>query len=88
MKDTQIGYCLELPSMDEPLDVLINVTYFHHSKGDKGSRDSDWDFHGYYEVEFNLLHEDGTPAPELDKLLTDVDTKHIEVTVFEYMSED
>jgi hypothetical protein len=51
------------------IECLVNVTHFHHQPADRSCTDSDMDYRGFTEVEFGLLHLDGTPAPELEELM-------------------
>ena len=87
MKPVQIEYTLDAAQLEEPVEVLINVTYFHDSPPNRRSWDSDVDYHGYCEIVFNLLHADGTPAPELDAMLTKAEIKDIEQAVVNEMTE-
>jgi len=43
--------------------------------------DSDWDYAGYTEIEFNVLDRRGRPAPWLARKLTDADTARIEMQI-------
>lgn len=88
MKPYRIEYTLDAAELEEPVDVLLNVTYFHETKPNRSSWDSDMDYYGYCEVEFNILHADGTPAPELDAMLSKADIADIEETIIEEMAEE
>jgi len=87
MKPVQIEYTLDAAQLQEPVDVLINVTYFHESPPNRNSWDSDVDYHGYCEITFNILHADGTPAPELDAILSKAEIQDIEELVQSEMTE-
>lgn len=39
---------------------------------------SDWDYHGYSEVEFDVYDRTGYPAPWLERKMTDEDRSRIE----------
>ena len=88
MKPVQIEYTLDAAQLEQPVDVILNVTYFHETKPNRSSWDSDMDYHGYCEVEFNVLHADGTPAPELDAMLSKAEIKYVEEKIIEEMSEE
>lgn len=87
MTPTKIDYLLDLPDFDEPMEVIINVTYFHETKPNRDSWDSDLDYNGYYETDFDILLADGTPAPELYKKLSKNAKWDIEITIHEAMTE-
>jgi hypothetical protein len=87
MKPVQIEYTLDAAQLEQPVDVLINVTYFHESPPNRSSRDSDLDYHGCYSIQFNLLHADGTPAPELDAMINKAEVQDIEQAVLNEMTE-
>lgn len=84
----KIPYTLDITQLEEPLEVILNVTYFHNSKPTRSSRDSDMDYYGYYEVEFNILYKDGSPAPELDAMLTAAEEDDIKLAIYEEMCEE
>jgi hypothetical protein len=88
MKPVQIEYTLDAAELEQPVEVLINVTYFHETPPNRRTWDSDVDYHGYYEITFNILHADGTPAPELDAIITKEEVQDIEQAVLNEMSED
>ena len=88
MKPVQIEYTLDAAQLEQPVDVLINVTYFHESPPNRRSWDSDMDYYGYHSIEFNILHADGTPAPELDAMITKAEIEDIEQAVLNEMSEE
>jgi hypothetical protein len=88
MKPVQIEYTLDAAQLEQPVDVILNVTYFHETKPNRRSWDSDMDYYGYCEVEFNILNADGTPAPELDAMLSKAEIKYVEEKIIEEMSEE
>jgi hypothetical protein len=49
------------------IPCIANVTLFNHVKPNYNSWASDMDYHGYTEIEFNLLDRKGYPAPWLEK---------------------
>lgn len=88
MKPVQIEYTLDAAQLEQPVDVILNVTYFHETRPNRRSWDSDLDYYGYCEVEFNILHADGTPAPELDAMLTKAEIAYIESEIIEELCEE
>lgn len=52
----------------------IGVTYFHYQPPWRGSAqtcDSDWDYYGYTELEYDVLDRRGRPAAWLEKKIDD-----------------
>lgn len=52
----------------------IGVTYFHYQPPWRGSSqtcDSDWDYYGYTELEYDVLDRRGRPAAWLEKKIDD-----------------
>ena len=52
----------------------IGVTYFHYQPPWRGSAqtcDSDWDYYGYTELEYDVLDRRGRPATWLEKKIDD-----------------
>ena len=52
----------------------IGVTYFHYQPPWRGSAqtcDSDWDYYGYTELEYDVLDRRGRPAAWLEKKMDD-----------------
>jgi hypothetical protein len=88
MVATQIEYTLDLAQLDDRVEVLLNVTDFHYHKPNRNSRDSDYDYHGWSEISYDILHLDGTPAPELEALLSKADKEDIEIKIIEEMGDD
>ncbi len=56
-------------------------------KGSALTAPSDMDYHGYTEVEFDLLDRRGRPAPWLEAKLTSKETEKIEEQIIEYFSQ-
>jgi hypothetical protein len=46
---------------------ILGVRYYLVLPPDRYCRDSDVDFYGYREIDFDVLHEDGSPWPEADE---------------------
>lgn len=67
----------------------IEVTYFHHQPPWPGSPhtcDSDMDYYGYTELEYNVLDRNGRRAEWLEKKLTKDDESQIEQMAKELLS--
>ena len=80
-----------LPSKVAGIPCLINVTYLHIQKPWRGSPhtcDSDLDFYGYEEVEFEVCDQRGRYAEWLEKKMTADDVERIKCQVVEFASND
>ena len=87
MKPVQIEYTLDISALEEPIEVIISVNYFHEQKANRHCRDSDWDYHGYIEVDFDII-VDGKASRELWNALTPREREEIEIAIHEEMSEE
>ena len=87
MKPVQIEYTLDISALQEPIEVIISVNYFHEQKANRYCRDSDWDYHGYIEVDFDII-VDGKVSRELWDALTPREREDIEIAIHEEMSEE
>lgn len=70
------------------IPCVIGVTYFHHQPPWRGSAhtcDSDWDYYGYTEMDFDVLDRRGRKAEWLERKMTDDDRTEIENTAKELM---
>ena len=66
----------------------IGVTYFHYQPPWRGSAhtcDSDLDYYGCHELEYDVLDRRGRPAAWLERKLTDRERSRIDDEVFEHM---
>jgi hypothetical protein len=86
MKPVQIEYTLDILALEEPIEVILSVNYFHETKADRSCRDSDWDYHGYIEVDFDII-VDGKVSREMWNKLTSRELEEIEIAIHEEMSE-
>lgn len=69
----------------------IGVTYFHYQPPWRGSAqtcDSDWDYHGYTELEFEVLDRRGRRAEWLERKMNDDDETEIKLAAMEMMGYD
>ena len=55
----------------------VEVTHYHRQKANDQADNPD-DYHGYVEVEFDVLDRRGRPAPWLEKKLSADDNRRIE----------
>lgn len=72
---------------EEEVDCLLGVTHIIVKNPDYSCRDSDVDYYGFREVEFDVLHMDKTPAPEIKALANKWDRKRWEEQIYEHYSE-
>jgi hypothetical protein len=69
------------------LDCLLAVTHIIVKRPDYSCRDSDVDYYGFRELEFDVLHMDKTPAPEILALATRWDRERWEEQIYGQYSE-
>ncbi len=63
------------------IPALAGVTHYCHQAPFRGSPyrcDSDWDYLGYEEIEWEILDRRGRPAPWLDRKLSPADRAGID----------
>lgn len=61
------AYLAEIEARAAGLPCLLGVTHYFERSPDHGSRDSDMDYRGFVEVEWELLDRRGNPASWLMK---------------------
>lgn len=84
-------YLAEFEHRIAGIPCTIAVIYFHHQRPHGGSAhtcDSDVDWYGYTEMEFDVLDRKGYLANWLEKKMTDDDRIEIESTAMELMGHD
>jgi len=64
------------------LDCLLAVTHIIIKKPNYSCRDSDVDYYGFRELEFDVLHMDKTPAPEILAKATKWDRERWEEQIY------
>jgi hypothetical protein len=69
------------------IPCLIGIGYYNKVKGNPYTWDSDMDYYGYEEMEWEVLDRKGYSAKWLEKKLTDNITNRIETEISEYMKE-
>jgi hypothetical protein len=87
MKPVETEYTLDISALQEPIDVMLRVNYFHETKPNRSCRDSDWDYYGHIEVDFDIV-VDGKVSRELWDKLTPKELEAIEIAITEEMSEE
>ena len=66
----------------------IGVTYFHYQPPWRGSAhtcDSDWDYYGYHELEYDVLDRRGRKAEWLERKMDDGIRSEIESQALELL---
>jgi hypothetical protein len=76
-------YIAEIETRVAGIPCIVGVTHFESVAGDSRA-DSDWDYYGYTEAEFEVLDRRGRPAPWLAKKLSSSDESRIEEEIAEY----
>lgn len=70
------------------IPAMIGVTYFHYQPPWRGSAhtcDSDWDYYGYTEMEYDVLDRRGRPAAWLERKLDDETRTEIQLQALELL---
>ena len=80
-----MSYIAEIETRVAGIPCIVGVTHFESVAGDSRA-DSDWDYYGYTEAEFEVLDRRGRPAPWLANKLTDKEESRIEVEIAEYFN--
>jgi hypothetical protein len=86
MKPVQIEYTLDISALEEPIEVILSVTYFHEQKADRSCRDSDWDYYGYVEIDYDII-VNGEVSRELWNKLLPAEDEEIKIKIHEEMTE-
>lgn len=69
------------------IPCLLGVTYFYKQNPDYNCKDSDMDYYGYTEMEYDILDRKGYPAAWLEKKVTDKDTEKMEQDIIDYFQD-
>ena len=75
-----ITYLEQVPVRARGIPALAGITYYDYQAPLRGSPyrcDSDWDYYGCEEIEWELLDRRGCPAPWLDRKLSPADREEI-----------
>jgi hypothetical protein len=82
-----MSYIAEIETRIAGIPCIVGVTHFESVKGSYSYHaDSDWDYHGYTECEFEVLDRRGRKAAWLERKLTDEITSEIESEIAEYFN--
>lgn len=76
-------YIAEIKTRVAGIPCIIGVTEYNSVAGDSRA-DSDWDYNGYTDCEWEVLDRRGRPAPWLTKKVTDEDEAEIEKEIEKY----
>jgi hypothetical protein len=83
-----MSYIAEIESRVAGIPCIIGVTYFDSEEGSYSYHaDSDVDYYGYTECEFDVLDRRGRKAAWLERKLTAKDTDRIESEIAEYLND-
>jgi hypothetical protein len=81
------NYIAEIETRVAGIPCLIGVTHYEAVNGSYAyNADSDWDYEGYTESEWEVLDSRGRPAPWLTKKLTSKIESEIEQEIAEYFN--
>jgi hypothetical protein len=78
-------YLAEIETRIAGIPCIVGVTYFDRH-GACRHADSDMDYRGYVEVEWEVLDRRGRPAPWLSRKVTDDISDDIDAKVVEYFA--
>lgn len=82
---------MEVEVRIQGIPAIAKVTHFLKVKPHRGSPqtcDSDWDYYGYTEIEFDVLDRKGYPAAWLERKMTREDEENIKIAIQEEMTSD
>ena len=77
-------YIAKIPSTIAGIPCLIGVTTYDCVAGDSRCTDSDYDFNGYSDIEFDILDRKGYQAAWLEKKVDAKEKDRIEDTIHAY----
>ncbi len=78
-----MSYIAQIETRVAGIPCIVGVTHFESVAGDSRA-DSDWDYYGYTESEWEVCDRRGRPAPWLAKKLSSSDESRIEEEIAEY----
>jgi hypothetical protein len=71
------------------IPCIIGVTTYERVQGSFSyNAPSDMDYHGYEEIEFDVLNRRGRPAPYLERRMTDDERESIEDDIRTHFKEE
>ena len=80
-------YIAKIPSTVAGIPCLIGVMTYDSVAGDSRCTDSDYDFNGYTDIDFEILDRKGYSAAWLEKKVTSSVKDQIEDTIHAYFDE-
>lgn len=81
---------MEIETRVAGIPCIARVTHYFRQAPHRGSAhtcDSDLDYYGYTECEFDILDRRGRPAPWLERKATDKDRQRIEQEITEQLED-
>ncbi len=84
------GENMEIETRVSGIPCIAKVTHFFRQAPHRGSAhtcDSDMDYYGYTECEFEILDRRGRPAAWLERKVTDDDRQRIEQEITEQLED-
>lgn len=82
---------MEVEVRIQGIPAIAKVTYYNKVKPWRGSAqtcDSDWDYYGYTEIEFDVLDRKGYPAAWLERKMSREDEDAIKIAIELEMTAD
>lgn len=74
----------EIETRVSGIPCRIGVESYFKQAPDRGSWESDWDYHGYVQADWQILDRNGRPAAWLERKLTAGDEDRIEAEIDAY----
>ena len=65
----------------------VGVTHYHNQAGNSHA-DSDYDYYGYTDIEYDVLDRNGRKALWLERKVTDEDELNVENSIIKYFQEE
>jgi hypothetical protein len=81
-------YIAKIKTTVSGIPSIIGVISYHSAKPNPRCHDSDVDFNGYIDIEFDVLDRGGRLAPWLTKKLTTNCTELLEEQIIKYFEND
>ena len=81
-------YIAKIETTVSGIPAIIGVISYESAAPDYTCRDSDIDFNGYIDIDFEVLDRRGRIAPWLSKKLTATSTERLEEQVIKYFENE
>ena len=82
-----MSYIAEIDARIAGIPCKVGVTHYLNQAGNSRA-DSDWDYYGYTEIEYDVLDRKGRKAPWLERKVTEDDVLDIESSIIKYFDEE